>query len=169
MKKHTVMMVGMVSLICMASAAVYASTSDKDFVHEASVANEFEMEAGKITLEKSQDAEIKNFAQRMIDDHTKTAHKLTEALHNSKKSHAQATDKLDEKHQKIIKELEGTSGEEYEKLYIKEQIKAHKEAVSLFTDYSRNGEDPVLKEFATETLPTLSEHLKHAKALNASR
>lgn len=49
------------------------------------------------------------------------------------------------------------------------QTDAHKEAVSLFSDYSKNGTDPVLKQFATDTLPALQAHLDHVKQLKASK
>ena len=55
-----------------AAATAQASTiSARDFVHKASIANQFEIESSQLALDKAQSSEVKSFAQRMVDDHTK--------------------------------------------------------------------------------------------------
>jgi putative membrane protein len=153
-------------VITMGTASAYAKgMSAQDFVRKASIANEFEIESSNLALEKSKNSKVKSFAQHMVDDHTQTGDKLKEALESSK-SNAEPAESLDEKHQNLLNQLDGASGQDFDSQYISMQTKAHKEAVSLFSDYSKHGKDPALKDFAAETLPALKDHLKHVTKLN---
>ena len=146
------------------TAAHANSISAQDFVTKASIANQFEIDSSKLALDKSQNSDVKSFAQRMVDDHTKTSDKLKEVL-GSSDSHAKPADALGDKHQKLLDKLASHTGETFDNQYISIQTDAHKEAVKLFTDYSQHGKDKSLKDFASETLPTLQDHLKHVRKL----
>jgi len=166
MKTSLLIVLGVASVLSAAGSA-NAATAAQDFVTKASAANEFEIESSKLALEKSQDRNIKAFAQQMIDDHTKTGQKLRDALSTST-SHAEAKDQLDDKGQKNMDKLNSLSGDDFNKEYVSEQTSAHKEAVSLFSDYAGSGDDPTLKSFASDTLPTLKMHLQHVQELKTT-
>ena len=68
----------------------------------------------------------------------------------------------------MLAALKGKKGAEFDRLYIDEQAKGHDEAVNLFTSYSEGGDNPTLKAFASETLPTLKMHQDHVKKLQSS-
>lgn len=159
---------GIAGALSMAVCHAYAAESAAGFVRKASVANEFEIESSKLALEKSQDKDIKSFAQRMIDDHKKAGDDMKEALSASKLDLKPET-QLDDKHQQIIKKLESLSTDDFNNAYVAAQVDAHDEAVSLFSDYAKNGGDEALKHFASETLPTLKSHQTHVKDLKAKR
>jgi len=165
--RHLFITAGVIGALSLASVCAYAATSAQDFVTKASIANEFEIESSKLALDKSQNNDIKSFAQRMVDDHTKTGDKLKNVLKNSA-SNAQPATSLDDKHQKLLDTLNAANGKSFDDQYVNIQTDAHKEAVSLFTDYSQTGTDSALKTFATETLPTLKKHLKHVETLQAN-
>ncbi len=160
MKKITTLVI----LGLFASTPAFA-VSAQNFIKNASVCNEFEIESSKLALQKSSSADIKRFAQIMVDDHSKAAVKL-DALLKQSDSHVKPVGKLDSKHEKLMGKLESSNGNSFNKQYISIQTDAHKEAVNLFSDYSKNGDDAPLKEFATETLPTLQAHLDHVKQLS---
>jgi putative membrane protein len=156
--------------VCGLSFAVMQSTaalavSSEDFVQKASIANEFEIESSKIALDKSQNADVKRFAQKIIKDHTKTASDMDEAVRASKLEVTPPTT-LDEKHQKMLDKLQNVPASKFNRDYISMQQAAHKEAISLFKDYSKNGNNASLKDFASQTLPDLEDHLKEAKKIN---
>ena len=52
--------------------------------------------------------------------------------------------------------------------YVSSQIKAHQDAIALFTDEAANGSDSDLRAFAQNTLPALRHHLKALQALQSS-
>ena len=70
---------------------------------------------------------------------------------------------LDAEHQKKLDELKAKSGKEFDRAM---QLQAHEEAVALFSDYARNGDNPDVKAWAAKTLPHLREHLEMAKKLS---
>ena len=139
----------------------------QDFVSKASVANEFEIESSQLALNKSHNDELKSFAQKMVDDHTKTAEKLKSVLESSG-SKLQAAESLDEKHQALLDRLDSASDSAFDQQYIAIQTDAHKEAVSLFSDYAKSGQDKALRSFASDTLPTLKKHLHHVQELKTN-
>lgn len=150
------------------ATVVYANSTAQDFVTKASIANQFEIDTSKLALDRSQNSNIKSFAQRMVDDHTQTGEKLEEVLSNSNSGAEPASD-LDTKHQKMLDTLEASSDDVFDRQYISIQTKAHEEAVSLFSDYAKHGQDKALKNFANETLPALREHLKHVRSLKSNQ
>ena len=151
------------SLSLIAITAYAKGITAQDFVTKASIANKFEIDSSNLALEKSQNSDVKTLAQIMVDDHTKTGEKLKDVLASSD-SDAKPADELDSKHQQLLDKLKSLSGPAFDKEYISVQTDAHKEAVSLFTDYSKSGKEKALKAFAGETLPTLKSHLKHVQA-----
>ena len=73
---------------------------------------------------------------------------------------------LDADHQKQFEELKSKFGKEFDGAYDRMQRQAHEEAVTLFEQYSQDGDNPDLKAWADKTLPRLKEHLAMAKKLS---
>lgn len=144
------------------SLSAYAASSNS-FVTNASEAGVAEVEAGKLALEKSQSADIKNFANMMVKDHTMANEQLTGL---AKKLDLKVEDDaaLMDKAKKEILELRDAS---FDKAYVKNQVKAHEKTVALFTKESQSSDNAELKAWATAMLPKLEDHLKAVKALQA--
>ncbi len=134
---------------------------DATFVKKASCGGMAEVKAAETALQKASDANVKQFAQRVVDDHAKANREL-EDLASRKGWKVEKT--IEEKHQKELDKLNGMSGQEFDKAYMDCQLKAHEEAVKLFKQESKSGQDPDLKAWATKTLPTLEEHLRLAQS-----
>ncbi|MPS77694.1 MAG: DUF4142 domain-containing protein [Achromobacter sp.] len=152
------------------TAAPMASDSkldskDRDFLENAAQSGHMEVEGSKLALKKSQNAEVKSFAQKMIDDHGKAGEKLA-ALAKSKGYDAPTEPSLMQ--QAKLKTL-GLRDEGFDKAYAEGVgVSAHEDAVKLFEEASNQAKDPEIKQFATETLPTLQQHLQMAKTLEQS-
>jgi len=131
------------------------SVSDADFVTKASVGNTFEIEEAKLALQQASDAKLKQFAQKMIDDHTDAEKKL-EAAAGKAGDKPQTT--LDQPHQAMLDNAKGFSGTDFDKIYIADQIAAHDETVNLLSDYKQNGQNADLKSWADDTLPVVKNH-----------
>jgi putative membrane protein len=143
-----------------ARAADDARINDSAFVRKASGAGIAEIKAGEIATQRANDAKVKAFAQRVIDDHTR-ANKELERLASRKGWTLSNT--IDEKCQKELDKLSSTTAQEFDRTYMEGQLKAHEEAVKLFQSESENGQDADLKAWAGKILPTLREHLQMAK------
>ena len=105
---------------------------------------------------------MKQFGQRMVDDHSKANSELM-SLASSKGITLPAD--LDAKHRETVTKLSGMSGAEFDRAYGKMMLSDHTKDVSEFEKQSARGTDPDLKSFASKTLPTLQEHLQMARAL----
>jgi len=139
------------------------SPATRQFADRAAMTDMFEIEAGKLAQQKSNIPAYKDFAQMTIDDHTKTTEQIKSML--PKLPGVQPPQQLDAQHRALLDKLNTASGGAFERLYKADQIKGHREAIAMFEHYSRRGDNPDLKKWATDTLPTLHKHLQHAEAL----
>jgi putative membrane protein len=138
--------------------------STAEFVSKVAISDMFEIESSKLALAKQPDEDTKPFADKMVRDHQKTSSEL-KGLVESGKVKATIPSALDSEHQKMLDELKGKSGKDFDQSYDRIQVKAHQDAVSLFEAYAKGGEDPELKTWAATTLPHLKEHLTMAQKL----
>jgi putative membrane protein len=135
---------------------------DKKFLKDAAVGGLMEVELGKLATQKGSSDGVKKFGQKMVDDHSKANDQLKEL---ATKENLQMPSELDSKHQSRLDKLSKLDGPAFDKAYIKDQLKDHEQDVSAFQSEAQNGQDPNIKQFAANTLPTLQEHLSMAKDL----
>jgi putative membrane protein len=138
--------------------------STPHFVRKAAMSDMYEVEAGKIASEKGQSDAVKQFGKHMVEAHSKTTEEL-KAIVQAEKLNVESPDKLDDKHQGMIDDLNNAKPEDFDKTYAEQQVKAHKKAVKLFDGYAEDGENAAVKQFAANTLPTIKRHLEEAKKL----
>ena len=134
-----------------------------EFIKTAALSDWFEIQSGRLAIEKAQGAEVKDFARHMVEDHTKSSEKLKAAAGN-----VPIPAELDEKHAALMRQLQTASGAEFDRIYLGMQKNAHAEAVSLFEQYSKAGDDAKLKQFAQETLPVIKRHWERVQRLAKS-
>jgi putative membrane protein len=138
------------------------TSHDRDFIMDAATGGLMEVELGHIAAQKGSSDAVKQFGQRMVDDHSKANAELM-TLASSKGITLPTT--LDEKNQAKVTKLQGMSGAEFDRAYSKMMLSDHSKDVGAFEKQSTKGTDPDLKAFASKTLPTLQEHLQMARAL----
>lgn len=137
----------------------------EDFVTLAAQSDMLEIQSSKLALQKSDSEKTKTFAQKMIDDHTKTSTELKDLVSSGKVKVSPPPASLDKTHEAKLDKLTKLQGKDFTKQYDDMQVSAHKDAVSLFERYGKDGDNPELKAFASKTLPKLQEHLKMAQDL----
>jgi len=137
-----------------------AYSSSQDFVQKATIGGLFEVQTSQLALQRSQNDSVKAFAQKMIDDHTKANNDLQALLPSTTVDPKSINQALDPPHQKMLDKLTAASDKDFDGLYIHLQKKAHHEAIDLFSDYAKSGDDATLKTFAAQTLPELQNHKK---------
>jgi putative membrane protein len=142
------------------------SSSDRDFVMDAAMGGLMEVELGRIAAQKGMSESVKQFGQRMVDDHSKANEELM-TLAQSKGITLPTA--LDEKHQKDVTKLSAMSGADFDRAYSKMMLSDHNKDVKEFEKQSSKGADADIKAFASKTLPTLQEHLQMAKALEPNQ
>lgn len=141
------------------------SAETRKFVTTAAMTDMFEIKAGQLAQKKADGPAYQDFAQMTVADHTKTSQQLKPMAVNM--PGIQLPLDLDSAHKAKIDKLGSLSGAAFERQYKTEQVAGHKQAVALFESYAKSGDNPELKSWAAQTLPTLKTHLQHAEALPA--
>lgn len=141
-----------------------SASDDNDFMKEAAVGGMAEVEMGKLAATKAASADVKKFAQMMVDDHTKANNDLKALA--TKKGMTVPTD-LDSSHKATMDDLREQNGADFDKAYVEEMVDDHEEDVAKFEDEAKNATDPDVRAFAQKTLPTLQKHLDAIKSIQA--
>ena len=138
---------------------------DKKFLKGAALGGMTEVELGKLAAQKATSDDIKQFGRKLVEDHTKANTELKEV---ASKDNIPIPDTLDSKHQSRIEKPSKLSGEQFDKAYVKDQVKDHQADIKDFKDEAQQGNDPKVKAFASNMLPVLQDHLAKAKSLSKS-
>jgi putative membrane protein len=137
--------------------------ADHKFAMEAAMGGVMEVELGKVAAEKGASDEVRQFGQRMVDDHSKANEQLMQLASSKGMTLPTAPDA---KHQAEMQKLSALSGEKFDKEYVKMMLKDHKQDVPAFEKEASGGMDADIKAFAASTLPTLREHLQMIQRIN---
>ena len=136
------------------------SASDRRFITEAAHGGMFEVELGREVASKATNDDVKQFAQRMVDDHGKANDQLKKLAGDKG---VDVPSSLDAKHKAEMDRITKLSGAELDKSYMSNMLRDHEKDVREFRHASEQATDPEVKSFASSTLPTLEEHLRLAK------
>ena len=140
------------------------SVAPATFASQAAMIGKAEIELGQIALKNTKDENVRNFAERMVKDHT-AADKKLKAI--AAKDNLQLPQSLDQEHESLKMKLQGMTGEAFDREYVKAMAKGHDKAVALFESASQQPQMPAdLKQFAVSTLPTLEQHKEMAHSLH---
>jgi putative membrane protein len=147
-----------------AASALAAGNTTEGFATAAAVSDMYEIQAARVALEKSQNARVKQFAQRMIDHHTQMSTELKAAVGQAGAQITLPT-QLDERRQGLVDNLKQAPANNFDDVYANQQVAAHTEAVELVETYANNGDNAALKAHAAKGLPMIRQHLEQARAL----
>ena len=145
--------VGMMMGTPSANYAAWAANSDM-----------YEIQSSKLALSKARSDQTKDFARQMIADHMMTTKALMAALPNTEPKVPKPPKKMSEDNVAKIAALKAASADEFDALYMQQQMQAHQAAWSLHKGYAQDGTDPALKQVATSAVPVIEKHLQHAKS-----
>jgi putative membrane protein len=152
-----------VSAGAQAQTAAKLSHQDSSFLKDAAESGNAEVSGSQAALTQSQNADVKSFAQMMIDDHGKAGTEL-KGLADQKGVKVSDTPSATKKVEiKMLSERKGASFDQHYAQSI--GVKAHQDTVKLFQKEVDKGEDADVKAWAAKTLPTLTHHLELAQAL----
>ena len=152
-------------VLCCTTAFLWtaeAGMQDTDFWTEAAVGSMAEVALSNVALQKAQSDAVKQFAQRMVDDHTKANQELAAAAQAKGVTVPTA---LPENRQRDVTDLNGETADKFDREYMQMMVKDHEKAVKLFQRQAERGTDADAKAIAAKLLPTLQEHLTAARSL----
>jgi putative membrane protein len=133
---------------------------DIEFATKAAQGNLKEVRFGELAQQQAARDEVKQFAQRMVEDHGKANDQLKQIAQDKG---VELPQELSDEDQQKYDELQQKSGEEFDQAYMDEMVRDHQEDIEEFEQYVETGQDPDLTSFAEQTLPVLKEHLQLAQ------
>lgn len=139
-----------------------AQSTDHSFVKEAASGGMAEVKLGQLAEQNGSSKAVKEFGSRMVADHSKANDQLKEA---ASRDNINVPAAMSQKDQATYERLSKLSGREFDKAYAATMVKDHREDVAAFKKEATAGTNTGIKQFASETLPTLEEHLKMAEAM----
>ncbi|MDQ4086778.1 MAG: DUF4142 domain-containing protein [Pseudomonadota bacterium] len=136
------------------------------YMRMAASADMFEIQSSQLALQMSQNPAVRQFAQMMISDHTRTSGEMMgigQSLGMPPPPQMMAPH-----HQDMLDRLRTTSPAEFDSAYKQAQIMAHQEALTLHRNYAQQGDVPQLRDFAGRTAAAVEMHLNRAQMLPES-
>lgn len=153
------------------AAPAPAGLTDPQIAAIVVAANQVDIDAGKLALEKSKNEEVKKFAQRMVTDHTavnEAAVALVTKLAVTPEE-SDASRGLTSGGAETRKTLAALDGEAFDKAYVDNEVAYHKAVIGVLDSQlipaATNAE---LKSTLVGVKPAFDAHLKHAEQMQAA-
>jgi len=133
------------------------SPADLMFVKKALQGSMAEVQVGHLALQKSNNAQVKQFAQRMIDDHSKMIEQMKPV---AKQLGVKIPSGPDKKDKMEMAKLQALSGDDFNKAYVEDMVKDHRMDDSDFKQEIAGGQSPLVKDAASKGDPVIESHLQ---------
>jgi putative membrane protein len=134
-----------------------AVLADKAFVRKALEGGMTEIQLGQLALQKSSNDDVKQFAQKMIDDHTKLGDEMKQV---GQQMGIKAPDSPSSKDKSAMAKLQALSGDDFDKAYIKDMVKDHQQDAKDFKQEAQTTTNPALKSVVVQGQQVIDEHLQ---------
>jgi len=140
------------------------ASADASFMKTLAMGGMAEVEAGKLAKTKASNQDVKDFADKMVSDHSKNNEQLKTL---AKQKQVDLPTSVDADHVAEKAKLEKASGADFDAQYMDGQVKDHQQTVQLLQHEVDSGQDASVRAFAQETLLVVQHHLKIAKEIQA--
>jgi putative membrane protein len=136
--------------------------TDQEFMKEAAIGDQAEVQLGQMAQQKASDPAVKNFGERMMKDHSDASDKLKNIAESQ---HIALPIELDPPHKDSAAALSKLSGQQFDQAYMQLMVQEHTKDVDKFKKEAADAHDDTIKQFAAATLPTLQSHLNEAQQI----
>ncbi|MHB1353882.1 MAG: DUF4142 domain-containing protein [Thiobacillus sp.] len=138
------------------------SKADVQFAVDAAAVGLVEAEIGKIAMKRAASDGVRQFAEVMLEDHSRANEKLTAIASQKNISIPKAPSGAA---RRTLDELQSLAGETFDRALLARARDDHEATIALFNREAESGSDPELRTFASDTLPKLQQHLQHVELL----
>ena len=146
-----------------ASAEAGVPATAQGFADIVAASDLFEIESSRLAQTMSNNVTVKQFAEAMVADHTRSSAELKSAALRAA-STVTVVPKLTAEQQADLDRLK-RAGSGFDILYAELQLAAHEKALGTLQAYAENGDSQPLKEFARKTAIVVAKHFEHAQRL----
>lgn len=141
------------------------NSSEQDFLKKASQGNQAEIELAQLAMKKSDNSQVKQLAQKIMNDHQNNEQQLQQLA--SKDNLNLPTNPDDQAAQEKSK-LENLSGSQFDQQYVSYLVQEHQKDINEFQNQANQAQNSSVKNYAQNTLPKLQEHLNMAQQISQS-
>lgn len=145
--------------------ATRASLSAEEYARRQAQGELYEIALSQLILDKSEDQSVRGFAEQMVTAHTASLQKLRAAAGTMA---ALLPTTLDSTQQNTLIRFENISGMKFNMEYMQLQIDGHKQALELNRRYASGGTDPALRQYASDSVPMIQDHLNMAQKVRVA-
>lgn len=142
-----------------------AQLTPANYIAYAQTADLFEVEAAKIAVQRAQNKEVREYAERVVADNSMSAAQLANAARQANVTPTTAV--LTAKQQTKLRDLRSISDAAFDQQYINAQLESQERELRLHNSYARNGDQPVLRTTSGELAPLTRTHLSEARRISA--
>jgi putative membrane protein len=153
------------ALVAAPAAAQKLDTKDANFVKDAAQCGMLEFELAKLAATNASSEDVKQFGKRIVDAHAKVNQELTTLASNKGVTLPKILE--DKKCKEVCDKLSKLKGKDFDREYMRQTVEDHEKALTEFQTAAKSLSDPDLKAWVTKALPTLSDHLRQAKEIQA--
>ena len=132
------------------------------YVEMAAASDLYEIQSSELATTKARNADVRAFAQMLIEHHTATTQQLTAAATAAGTPPSPA---LMPMQAEMIAQLQAADGAAFDRLFVRQQVQAHQMALALHSNYASNGDTATLRTVAAAAVPIIRQHLERARAL----
>lgn len=141
-------------------------TADRSFIEEQVEANEAEVTIGRLAQERASNPQVREFAQTMVRDHEAALRDLRQ-LASQHNVQIESREEMAKEHRDVRERLMERSGAEFDRDFMDWAVDKHEEAVDDVEDKVES-DNQALRQWASQNLPKLRQHLEHARTIKAS-
>lgn len=164
---HTVYKSTMIALALLLSYSAQAADTNKkdtEYLQKTAQGTMAEVKMGEMAQKQAADERVKQFGKRMVEDHGKDLQNLRQL---ASQKHVTLPDAPSRKQRKEIDKLAKLSGADFDREYVKYEMKDHKDDVEENGKTMKKAADPDVRNFASAEYQTVSAHRKDIDALHA--
>jgi putative membrane protein len=129
MRTHDIMALGLLAAVAAGPALADLSATDNQFANEAAQGGLAEVEMGQVAVQKATSAHVKQFAQRMVTDHTQANQELMQLATSQK---LKLPTQVDAKHKSAMDKLRGLNGAAFDTAYMQDMVQDHEHDLAEF-------------------------------------
>lgn len=145
-----------------AAAGASVASVDAQYFRDIAQANLAEIATGRLAVAKAQSPDVRQFGQRMIDEHTQMQ---AEGAAIARAKGLPVPAEPDARHQAAAKQLEALSGASFDREYMEQMVKDHVETLQLLEQAYARMKDQDLRAHAQKGIPHVRQHLDAARRI----
>jgi len=167
---RTVKFMALLALGAGVTAAVVRAGDDKvlskeEFVAKCIDCNLSEKDFAERAVKNADSADVRKFAQRLIDDHEKLNQK---ALDLAKELKIGVVSGVNKDHKDALAKLLTTSGKEFDRNFVRIMVQNHEKSVKMLEANAKGSKSAEVRKMAADALPVVRAHLEEARKLDKS-